>query len=117
MFLSSLYVEPEFRDEGIGIALLKRVAAIASERGYHEAEWNVRSWNDSAISFFRAAGAEFPKGSPRFLMDEDALYCLARRGTEPTDDARPKHQAGGDEFSLKQGGRDENGHEQIRRTA
>jgi GNAT superfamily N-acetyltransferase len=57
IYLEDLYVKPEFRGEGIGFALLKRVAEIADERGCRRLEWSVLNWNQLAIDFYRRLGA------------------------------------------------------------
>jgi GNAT superfamily N-acetyltransferase len=59
IYLEDLFVPPEFRGLGIGKALLKRVAAIAVERGCRRLQWEVLDWNTPAIDFYRAMGAEF----------------------------------------------------------
>ena len=59
IYLEDLFVEPELRGLGIGKALLKRVAAIAVEKGCQRFEWAVLDWNTLAIEFYRAMGAEF----------------------------------------------------------
>jgi GNAT superfamily N-acetyltransferase len=59
LYLEDLYVEPEFRSLGIGKALLKRVAAIAIEKGCPRMQWEVLDWNTPAIEFYRSVDAEF----------------------------------------------------------
>jgi GNAT superfamily N-acetyltransferase len=56
--LEDLYVRPEHRGEGHGRALLARLAAICTERGWARLEWNVLTWNAPAIGFYRSLGAE-----------------------------------------------------------
>jgi len=55
--LEDLFVLPEFRKQGIGKALLRRVAAIAVERGCARLQWDVLEWNKLALDFYRALGA------------------------------------------------------------
>jgi GNAT superfamily N-acetyltransferase len=62
IYLEDLFVYPELRGLGIGKALLKRVAAIAVEKGCARLKWSVLDWNTPAIDFYRAMGGE--------LMDE-----------------------------------------------
>ena len=59
LYLEDLFVHPEFRGLGIGKALLKKVAAIALEKGCRRLQWEVLDWNTPAIDFYRAMGAEF----------------------------------------------------------
>jgi GNAT superfamily N-acetyltransferase len=57
LYLEDLFVEPEHRGEGIGEALLTRLAQLASERGCGRFEWSVLDWNESAIRFYQRMGA------------------------------------------------------------
>jgi GNAT superfamily N-acetyltransferase len=59
IYLEDLFVLPELRGRGIGKALLKRVAAVAVEKGCQRLQWEVLDWNTPAIDFYRAMGAEF----------------------------------------------------------
>jgi GNAT superfamily N-acetyltransferase len=59
LYLEDLFVDPEFRGLGIGKALLRRVAAIAVEKGCPRLQWEVLDWNTPAIEFYKAMGAEF----------------------------------------------------------
>ena len=58
IWLDDLYVAPEARGSGAGTALMRRLAAIAVERGCARFEWWVLDWNGRAIDFYRAMGAE-----------------------------------------------------------
>ena len=57
LYLEDIFVLPEQRGRGIGKALLRRVAGIASERRCGRLEWSVLDWNESAIGFYRSIGA------------------------------------------------------------
>lgn len=79
IYLEDLYVKPEHRGRGHGLALLADLARICVERGYGRLEWWVLDWNEPAIGFYRSIGA--------LPMDEwtvqrvtgDALAALATR--------------------------------------
>jgi GNAT superfamily N-acetyltransferase len=58
IFLEDIFVRPKFRKQGIGRALLKRLAARCVEQGYGLVEWAVLDWNEPAIAFYRSLGAE-----------------------------------------------------------
>lgn len=68
LYLEDLYVVPEARGQGLGKALLARVARIAVSRGCARVEWAVLDWNRPAIDFYRSLGAA-PK-------DEWTVYRL-----------------------------------------
>jgi GNAT superfamily N-acetyltransferase len=57
MYLEDLYVRPEHRGRGIGKQLLRRLAAVAQDRGWGMLEWRVLDWNTPAIDFYRSLGA------------------------------------------------------------
>ncbi len=57
LWLEDLFVAPEHRGRGIGLALFRAVARLATERGYGRMEWSVLDWNEPAIGFYRRLGA------------------------------------------------------------
>lgn len=57
LFLDDLYVSDEVRGLGIGSRLMRRVGALAVERGV-DVRWHVELGNQSAQKFYRALGAE-----------------------------------------------------------
>jgi GNAT superfamily N-acetyltransferase len=76
--LEDLYVTPARRGTGAGSALLREVARRAVETGAVRLEWNVLDWNEPAIAFYRAVGAE-PLGEwTTFRLADEALARLAR---------------------------------------
>lgn len=58
LYLEDLFVIPAARGRGYGKALLKHLARLAVERGCGRFEWSVLDWNQPAIDFYRAMGAE-----------------------------------------------------------
>jgi GNAT superfamily N-acetyltransferase len=77
IYLEDLFVHPEFRGQGIGKALLQRVAAIALGKGCGRLKWQVLDWNTPAIDFYRAMGAEFMDTWRNVRVSGDALMRLA----------------------------------------
>jgi len=57
IYLEDLFVLPEYRRQGIGKALLTKLAQIAVERDCGRLEWSVLDWNESAQEFYRSMGA------------------------------------------------------------
>lgn len=78
IYLEDLFVEPESRGLGVGESLLRKVAAIAEERGAGRLEWAVLDWNKPAIDFYRRLGANPMADWTTFRVDGDALHQLAK---------------------------------------
>jgi GNAT superfamily N-acetyltransferase len=57
IYLEDLFVLPEYRRQGIGKALLTRLAQVAIARGAGRLEWSVLDWNQPAIDFYERMGA------------------------------------------------------------
>lgn len=77
LYLEDLYVSPEARGQGLGKALLQRLAGIAVERGCARFEWQVLTWNTPAIDFYRAMGAELMEEWRTCRVSGEALTRLA----------------------------------------
>ena len=58
IYLEDLFVLPEYRGKGYGKALLKKLAAIAVERGCGRLEWCCLDWNKPSIDFYLSLGAK-----------------------------------------------------------
>ena len=65
-YLEDLFVKPAYRGKGYGKAILKKLAAIAVERGCGRLEWSCLDWNKPSIDFYRSLGA--------VPMDEWTVY-------------------------------------------
>ena len=57
IYLEDIYVSPDYRHNGIGKALLKRIANIAVTNNCGRVEWSVLDWNTPAIDFYKSLGA------------------------------------------------------------
>ena len=78
LFLEDLFVLERHRRNGIGGALLKRLAALSVERGYGRMEWSVLDWNEPSINFYKAMGAVDMSEWTVQRLAGDALARLAR---------------------------------------
>jgi GNAT superfamily N-acetyltransferase len=58
IYLEDVFVEPKFRGNGVGKALLVHLAKLTRERGGARLEWSVLDWNEPAIQFYKGLGAE-----------------------------------------------------------
>jgi GNAT superfamily N-acetyltransferase len=79
IYLEDLYVRPAHRGNGYGEELLRRIAQLAVERGCGRFEWSVLDWNQRAIDFYKALGAEPLNDWTMFRVTGDNLTKLAQR--------------------------------------
>jgi GNAT superfamily N-acetyltransferase len=77
LYLEDLFVRPEYRGKGLGLALMKRLAQIAVERGCGRFEWSVLDWNEPAIGFYESLGAKLMDGWSIVRVNGEALTMLA----------------------------------------
>jgi GNAT superfamily N-acetyltransferase len=68
LYLEDLFVFPAHRGQGIGRALMARLAQLATERNCGRFEWWVLDWNEPAIRFYESLGAR--------AMDDWTVYRL-----------------------------------------
>ncbi len=76
MFLEDLFVLPEFRGEGIGLALFKQLARIAHHNECQRLDWNVLDWNELAIAFYRQLGAKPLSDWTTMRLEKEAILEL-----------------------------------------
>lgn len=76
MYLEDLYVVPEARGHGHGMALLKELARICVDRQYERLQWWVLDWNEPSIEFYKSIGA--------VAMDEWTVFRLSGQALEKT---------------------------------
>lgn len=77
IYLEDLFVDPKFRGQGHGKALLVRLAKICVERGYPRFSWWVLDWNQPSIDFYKLLGAEAMNEWTVYRVSGDALTKLA----------------------------------------
>lgn len=77
LHLEDLFVLPETRGKGIGMALLKRLARITVDKGFKRFEWEVLDWNMLARDFYHSIGAFHREGWYPYRVVGEALEKLA----------------------------------------
>ena len=77
LYLEDLFVRPAYRGRGIGLQLMRHLAALAIARDCGRFEWTVLDWNAPAISFYRALAAAPQDGWTVQRLEGDALRALA----------------------------------------
>jgi GNAT superfamily N-acetyltransferase len=80
LYLEDIYVKPEYRQQGIGTAMFKKLAQITVERGYGRFEWACLDWNTPIIDFYKRLGAESMSEWTTYRLSGDALLKMARDG-------------------------------------
>ncbi len=88
LYLEDLYVKPAYRGQGVGKALLIRLAKIAVERDCGRFEWAVLNWNQPAIRTYDHINAVSLDGWTTRRLQGAALSALAR--STPAKDAEPR---------------------------
>ena len=78
IYLEDLFVDVDKRGNGIGRALLIRLAQIAVERGCGRLEWSVLDWNEPSIGFYKKLGAKPMDEWTIFRVTGDGLQDMAR---------------------------------------
>ena len=76
LYLEDLFVLPEWRGHGLGLALMRHLAKTAVERGCGRFEWSVLDWNEPAIGFYKSLGATLMDGWSIVRVTGDALEKL-----------------------------------------
>lgn len=79
IYLEDLYVRPEYRGQGYGKAILKKLASIAIERRCGRLEWWCLDWNQPSIDFYRSIGAEAMCDWTVYRISGDTLRNLAKQ--------------------------------------
>jgi GNAT superfamily N-acetyltransferase len=78
LWLEDVYVRPEHRRGGIGLALMEHVAALALERGHVRFEWCALDWNEPALRFYEKLGARSLDDWVTHRLDRDGMQRLER---------------------------------------
>jgi diamine N-acetyltransferase len=77
IYLEDLFVEPGARGRGVGRALLKHLARRCVSENLGRLEWTVLDWNEPAMAFYRAHGAQLLDDWTVCRVKGDALIGLA----------------------------------------
>jgi GNAT superfamily N-acetyltransferase len=80
LHLEDIFVVEHLRGQGVGMALMVRLAAIAVERDYGRLELSVLHWNP-ARQFYHALGMQHMEEWLPYRISGEALKALASRTT------------------------------------
>ena len=78
LWLEDLFVPEELRGNGIGSALLRRLAKIALDKGCGRMEWTVLDWNEPSRKFYYSLGAKSMDGWTTFRLTPKELKELVK---------------------------------------
>ena len=81
LYVEDLFVRPAFRGQGIGKALMARLARHCVEQGYARFEWAVLDWNAPSIAFYKSIGAQVMDEWRICRLSGKALQDFAGAGT------------------------------------
>ncbi|GGW70785.1 GNAT family N-acetyltransferase [Alishewanella tabrizica] len=84
LYLEDLFVLPAFRGKGLGKLLLSYLAKLAVERNCGRFEWSVLDWNQPAIDFYQAQGANVMNDWRITRVTGEKLQALAAKYSELT---------------------------------
>jgi GNAT superfamily N-acetyltransferase len=73
LYLEDIFVLPEQRGQGAGIALFRACAREAVANACARMEWQVLAWNEPSIAFYERLGARHLSDWLPFRLDDDAL--------------------------------------------
>jgi GNAT superfamily N-acetyltransferase len=78
LYLEDVFVLPEHRGVGAGLALFRAVARQAVANDCARMEWQVLAWNEPSIAFYQRLGAQHLEAWLPFRLDDDALLAVTR---------------------------------------
>ena len=85
LHLEDLFVLPEHRKKGAGLALMRALASEAVSTGCARFVWQVLDWNEPAIAFYEKLGASVLREWLPVRLEGDSLGALA---VTPREDPR-----------------------------
>ncbi|HEU5251802.1 MAG TPA: GNAT family N-acetyltransferase [Solirubrobacterales bacterium] len=77
IWLEDVYVRPEHRRGGIGLAVMEHLARLAVERGHVRLDWVALEWNEPALNFYEKLGARRLDDWKLLRLEKDGIRALA----------------------------------------
>lgn len=77
VWIEDLYVRPDFRGQGLGRALIARLARRCLDENLARLEWSVLDWNEPSIGFYKRLGARLMDEWTICRMEGPALHDVA----------------------------------------
>ncbi|MBI2784976.1 MAG: GNAT family N-acetyltransferase [Legionella longbeachae] len=79
LYVEEIFVDNEFRNYGLGTALLAKLAQFAIEKECCRMEGHAFTWNKKGIEFFEFLGAHAKTDLLQFRLSGEALQKLAKQ--------------------------------------
>jgi len=76
LYLEDIFVLPERRGQGAGVALFRACAREAVSQGCARMEWQVLAWNEPSIEFYKRLGARQLGDWLPFRLDDETLLAV-----------------------------------------
>ncbi|XP_059937674.1 thialysine N-epsilon-acetyltransferase isoform X3 [Mesoplodon densirostris] len=73
IYLEDIYVKPEYRGQGIGSKIIRKVAEVALDKGCSQLRLAVLDWNKGAMDLYKALGAQD-------LTEAEGWHCFRFEG-------------------------------------
>jgi GNAT superfamily N-acetyltransferase len=77
IWLEDIYVRPEHRRGGIGLAVMEHLAQLTLKRGHVRFEWVALDWNEPALEFYAGLGARRLDDWKILRLERDGIRRLA----------------------------------------
>jgi GNAT superfamily N-acetyltransferase len=77
IWIEDLYIRPNFRSQGLGRALIARIARRCRVENLGRFEWSVLDWNEPSIIFYNRLGARLMRDWTTCRMEGQALQDIA----------------------------------------
>lgn len=71
LYITKIYITPEYRQRGFGKSLIQHCTALAGDRGYAKVVWGVNDGNIAAQKFYKKIAQEI-SGVRWFCIDAQA---------------------------------------------
>jgi len=78
LYLEDLYVAPQYRGKGAGLALLKAMAKIAINKDCARFEWSCLDWNTPSRDFYASIGSKAQEEWVSYRMTGQTLVDFAK---------------------------------------
>lgn len=77
VYLEDIFIDKNYRGQGIGETMLKKIAQTAKSQGAERIDFQVLDWNAPAIRFYEKLGAVSNQEESHFKFSDEAFEKLA----------------------------------------